>query len=938
MKLHFWRIAARIAWRDLRNSRLRCLFLVAAIAVSLGGVGAVHSAAKIARNALELDSRAWLAGDLCIDMREPIGASQIEALDALGPRGIRWTVMTTTLTMASSDQAADSGLIQVKAVDPQAYPYYGAIGLIPRSSLQAALKPDSVVVSEEVLDRLEVRPGNSITLGGHPYRIAATIRTEPDRFANEVGVGMRCILSREGYTRSGIEQSGNPVKNRVLLRLASDEDLEFARRRLQEIFPAGNLRDYRAAHREETRISETVLSFLSVTAFLALILGAIGVAFAVRQHAENSLPGIAIMKVLGGQSGQIGALFLFQIACLMIAGIAAGVPLGLAARFSILAIVEKYLALPQIRAWEAWSILAGTGAACCAMMPVLIEPALWIRNLRPAVVLRRSMWSDGREKAEHRHAVARSPLMWISAAASSAGFAILSVWMLRSAGAALWLLIALVVIGCGAELLTFGVLRLPLAAILRSRAALAGHGIACLSRPGNRSRILIAALAAALTVTLASFEAHTAVLRAIFSFLPYDHNSLYLVGFRSFAGHNIEAFLRMLPEVEEVQILSQIRVRPHSRLEGAVQSRPARPVPGAVPPNQDGSCNADYVLDLDGGQERCIPPAEAARLAGGRTPGIRGDVLFASGGTNIRTADAWNFYASKVIGHQLATDLFPAGHRLQPMTVDYYLDRLAAVTPTIGSLLAACDSVHSQSSGPARVVIPQELAAQLDAHVGSRLEFDLSDRVIETVVTDIAEMPPAEALWSSMKLDCSGLEQQSLYYQAAVRLRPGGLPSVRRAILDQYPNIALISAEEINLTINALTRDASVLIRAVAWFALAAGMFVLIAIVAASAAPRTVEIGILSALGARRKTIVFLYTIEFAAIGALAGIIAAVLSCGFTSAVLAVVLHRAEAVLDWKTLAAAITASMAAAVVAGWLPTWRLLDRKPMDVLRSEQS
>jgi ABC-type antimicrobial peptide transport system permease subunit len=79
-----------------------------------------------------------------------------------------------------------------------------------------------------------------------------------------------------------------------------------------------------------------------------------------------------------------------------------------------------------------------------------------------------------------------------------------------------------------------------------------------------------------------------------------------------------------------------------------------------------------------------------------------------------------------------------------------------------------------------------------------------------------------------------------------------------------------------------------------------------------------------------------MYTVEFACIGLLAGIIASLLTWGFTSVVLSVVLQRAASAAAAKTIVAAVLSSVILTVAAGWLPAWGLLRRRPMEVLRGD--
>jgi putative ABC transport system permease protein len=187
-----------------------------------------------------------------------------------------------------------------------------------------------------------------------------------------------------------------------------------------------------------------------------------------------------------------------------------------------------------------------------------------------------------------------------------------------------------------------------------------------------------------------------------------------------------------------------------------------------------------------------------------------------------------------------------------------------------------------------------------------------------------------------MLLDCTGLDSSSMLHQAFVRVPVDRMSSIRQMIAARYPTLAVISPDDLSGTILAVSRDAMTLARVVAWFAIGAGLCVMMAMVAASRNARLREMGILSALGAPRATISGMYTVEFASIGLLAGIIASLLTWGFSSVVLSVVLQRAASAAASKTIVAAVLSSVILTVAAGWLPAWGLLRLRPMEVLRMD--
>jgi putative ABC transport system permease protein len=237
---------------------------------------------------------------------------------------------------------------------------------------------------------------------------------------------------------------------------------------------------------------------------------------------------------------------------------------------------------------------------------------------------------------------------------------------------------------------------------------------------------------------------------------------------------------------------------------------------------------------------------------------------------------------------------------------------------------------------PAGLAISEDLARLLGAGYGARIDFLGRDRTIRTTVSEVRHLTPGEKIWSSFVVNCNTLEGQNLYHHAALSVQPNHLAEVRLNIHRQFPTLALISSDELLAMIHDSVNEAFALVRLVAWYGIGAGWLVLLAMVAASRVMRLREIGILAVLGAGRRKLIGIYTVEFAAVGFLSGVIASMLACGFTVILLDTIFQRAILIVDWKVIAASIPLTSAATVIAGWWPTYRLLRCKPIEALRCE--
>ena len=117
-------------------------------------------------------------------------------------------------------------------------------------------------------------------------------------------------------------------------------------------------------------------------------------------------------------------------------------------------------------------------------------------------------------------------------------------------------------------------------------------------------------------------------------------------------------------------------------------------------------------------------------------------------------------------------------------------------------------------------------------------------------------------------------------------------------------------------------------------FTLATGIVVLHAALASAIEERRYELAILRALGARLGQLRLAVLAEFAAVGALAGLIAALASMAFGQ-VLARAMFSLNLAPSWWLPPAALCGGALLVVAAGGVAAARLLRQTPLDALRS---
>ncbi|HPW12960.1 MAG TPA: FtsX-like permease family protein, partial [Thermomonas sp.] len=228
--------------------------------------------------------------------------------------------------------------------------------------------------------------------------------------------------------------------------------------------------------------------------------------------------------------------------------------------------------------------------------------------------------------------------------------------------------------------------------------------------------------------------------------------------------------------------------------------------------------------------------------------------------------------------------------------------------------------------------VETKFAEQLQWKLGDTLVFDVAGQRIEGRITSLRDVR-----WESFTPNFFVLASPDLApglpatYITAVRV-PRGDATLATALSREIPNANVIDIDAVTGEIARIGDQAAMVIQVVFWFAFLSGCLVFVAAVAATRDERITELGVLRTLGASTAQLRRSQLVEFGAIGAIAGSIAALAAAGIGSLF-------AQRVLDlpptWSptTLATGAIVGTVAAMLAGWLSMRRQLHATVRDTL-----
>jgi putative ABC transport system permease protein len=234
------------------------------------------------------------------------------------------------------------------------------------------------------------------------------------------------------------------------------------------------------------------------------------------------------------------------------------------------------------------------------------------------------------------------------------------------------------------------------------------------------------------------------------------------------------------------------------------------------------------------------------------------------------------------------------------------------------------------------ISVEDELARELGVGLGDTLTFDVQGVPVSARVRSLRHVD-----WRSLASNFfvifspGALEGAPTTFIATVRARPERENALQSAVVAAFPNVTAIPVREVLERVTAVLDQIALAVRLVAAFSVAAGLIVMAGALAITRRQRLYQSVILKVLGATRGFVSRVFAVEYALLGASAGVAGSALAAGLSWAVLRWVF---DVPAQWApaTLAAGVLTATGLAVLVGFLGTRRLLARRPLGVLRSE--
>ncbi|RKS53084.1 putative ABC transport system permease protein [Gillisia mitskevichiae] len=314
----------KMAWRDAKASRVRLLLFMASIILGIAAVVSIQLFSQNLTENIQKQSKSLMGADYTIDSDQLPTERAQAIIDSLKPDASE----VNFVSMIAFPKNDGTKLVRVRGLIGD-FPFYGIIETQPVSAAANYQKSGGALVDATLMLQYKMNPGDSIKIGELTIPIAGALQAIPGNTAISTSVAPLVIIPYRYIDETELLQFGSRKEYQFFYK-QPEVDLEALEKRLEPMLEAedADLDTHTSTSRRLGRRYENVGSFLNLTAFIALLLGCVGIASSVNIYIKEKIKAIAVLKCMGASRKQSFLIFLIQIAGIGIVGGVIGTAIG----------------------------------------------------------------------------------------------------------------------------------------------------------------------------------------------------------------------------------------------------------------------------------------------------------------------------------------------------------------------------------------------------------------------------------------------------------------------------------------------------------------------------------------------------------------------------------------------------------------------------------
>lgn len=301
----------KMAWRDGKASWKKLTLFMASIVLGIAALVSIQSFSDNLKHNIAAQSKSLMGSDFKIDSDKPPTDSLRTIMDSLGGYDAREISFASMVAFLNKE---GSKLVQVRGIEG-GFPFYGSLETEPISAAVTYQKQGTALVDATLMLQFGLKTGDTIKIGNATLPIGGALKSVPGSNSFSGSIAPPIVIPFKYIEASGLVQLGSRLNFEFYFVAKPETDLELLNESLNDRLRSidADLDIHTSTSERLGRRYDNFGKFLNLVAFIALLLGCVGIASAVHIYIKEKLRSIAILKCLGATNKQTFLIYMLQI-------------------------------------------------------------------------------------------------------------------------------------------------------------------------------------------------------------------------------------------------------------------------------------------------------------------------------------------------------------------------------------------------------------------------------------------------------------------------------------------------------------------------------------------------------------------------------------------------------------------------------------------------
>lgn len=374
----------KMAWRDAKASKARLLLFMSSIILGIAAVVSIQLFSQNLTINIEQQSKTLMGADFTVDTKQLPSPEAQSIINGLGEPAIEISLVS----MIAFPKRGGTKLARVRALEGD-FPFYGALETEPKEAARSFQKDQGALVDATLMLQYDVRVGDSIKIGAITLPITGILKSIPGSGSVSSSVAPPVVIPYEFIWQEALLGPGSRYQNIYYFK-DPYADLNYLEKKVEPLLKEENadLDTHTATSRRLGQRYSNVGSFLNLAAFIALLLGCVGIASSVNIYIKEKLTAIAVLKCMGASRKQSFLIFLIQIAGIGLIGGLVGTAIGVGLQELFPYILQEFLPFDVTVSIRIQPLVMGVLLGICMSVLFALLPLLRTWYISPLEVLR----------------------------------------------------------------------------------------------------------------------------------------------------------------------------------------------------------------------------------------------------------------------------------------------------------------------------------------------------------------------------------------------------------------------------------------------------------------------------------------------------------------------------------------------------------------------